>query len=282
MNCPNCGATNPATNRFCQNCGRPLEAVPVATAVPHPTEAGAADPQARATSTAVVTAPSPVAAAGAPSPPSPPSEAPRSGLPLPALIGSVVGGMLVLSVVGLLVLRGILGSQQPDPNPGPTPGPTAPPPIGGTTIDQQNLAITQPDGWTVASQSASHITLKRTAGGELTVVSGRLQQSATPDVLIQADLAIDQKLDPNAKICKGPFQVAVPKLSSPGTAAVVCYIQTPQDGSSFQAVDYFIEALAADGVTEFEIEFWAPRSLYNAFLDAAVPVASTVTWKLAS
>src|SRR6266571_3414857 len=103
--CATCGAQNPDTNRFCQNCGKPLAvAATQAPAPPAPPPPVAAPPPPQAAYQNPYYAPQP-------------GQAVTVSRTSPWLIIGIIGGLVLFMVVAMIVIAAVLLRPSPTPHP---------------------------------------------------------------------------------------------------------------------------------------------------------------------
>ena len=130
------------------------------------------------------------------------------------------------------------------------------------------------------SQTDTFIRARLPDRGELFLVSGPNPNPPTTDGWVQANLADDQKTDPNAKICVGPQEVTIqngPKASG----YIVCLTVVPQTGNAYEAYDLFNTQVDEQGKVVYQLEVWASKGTFDEVIAAVrTQISSTLVWKL--
>jgi hypothetical protein len=242
VTCPSCGSATAENSKFCQNCGAALSP----------------QPSAAAAGSAPSVAPTPMQ-----------SKSRRWTKPL-LIAGAAVGALIVVGFVIHLL-------RPPLPACGCGPPVTTPSPGSGRTIETDRIAVVVSSDWQVITTAPDAIQIKNPQG-VLTFGASSLPQPQTPSQLLQADLANEQKVDPNAKFCEGPEARAIPNGPANGQAAAICLLYTAQ-GQSFQATELWWEGVNANASIDFAIEVFTPPANVSVFAPQAVAVISTVRWK---
>jgi hypothetical protein len=154
---------------------------------------------------------------------------------------------------------------------------STPSPGSGRTIATDRIAIVIPSDWEVVTTAPDAIRVKNPQG-VVTFGASSLSLPQTPSQLLQADLANEQKVDPNAKFCEGPVARSIPNGPADGQAAAICLLYTAQ-GQTFQATELWWEGVNADASIDFAIEVFTAPANVGAFAPQAVAVIRTVRWK---
>jgi zinc ribbon protein len=288
--CARCGAQNPDGNAFCQACGTPLAAGPVATALPFPPP-GAVPP------------PPPVAYASPPPTPmgyQSPYYSPGPGgvqppvhrTPWVVIISAVVALILIMAGAGTAIAiigarsnnagtNGLEG-QLPTPSPAGSPSPVgSPTPLQtGPSASNDGLTIPVPSGWSVSAKDNESITLVNPNGdGSVTAGSG----ASLPPMSAQANKdQIDKYFAskyPDTKNCPGTATTTGSLNGAPGIFWTLCFTLT-QGGQSFQAAAaLFAGANSSGSVYYVVMEVTSQDNLQTLIADSK-PILQGIQWKL--
>lgn len=296
VTCSRCGAQNPDGNQYCQACGTPLDAVPVAVAaVPGPPTTG------------VIPGPPPGSILGPPpSVPSPGYQSPFTGPGGQPPIHRTSWVLIMTAVFALIVIMAGLGTgiavlgarassqsrpptsiQQklPSPTPAGSPSPApssapSPTPGGASTVSNAGLSITVPAGWTVVSKDDETITLTDPGGaGSMTVGSG---PSSPPQTAQQNKDTLtkfftgkypDTRNCPNSQTTTGDLNGAT------GIFWELCFTLT-SGSQSVQAGAPLFAGANFDGSVYYAAILLTTADNMNSFVTEARPVLQSIVWKL--
>jgi zinc ribbon protein len=281
VTCARCGTQNPDGNQFCLACGTPLAvaaSVPVAppSALPGPPAAPPPPPGGYQ---------SPYYAASAVGP-----QPPVHRTPWTLIIAGIV--VLVLLMAGCGTALAVLGSRStsnqgagilPSPSPAgtPTPGTTpTPSTTAGGTVSNNGVALTLPNGWTVANKDDQSITVTSPDGrGSITIGSGA---SNPPQTAQQNKDTVDKFFTskyPDTKNCPGSKTSTGNLNGVSGIVWELCFTLTSGSQSIPAAAPLFAGA-NADGSVYYVILILATQADVKTFVTNAAPLLDSIQWKL--
>jgi hypothetical protein len=291
LTCARCGAQNPDGNAFCQACGTPLTAAPVAVAAPPPPPPGAMAPPPQV----AYASPPPVPMAYqspyySPGPGGVQAQVHRT--PWVLIVSAIVA--LVLIMVGAGTAIAIMGarsnnagtsgldSQLPTPTPAGSPSPVgSPTPVqSGSGASNDGLTIPVPDGWSVAAKDNESITIVNPNGdGSVTAASG----PSLPAVSAQGNKDVIDKYFaskyPDTKNCPGTQTTTSSLSGAPGIFWQLCFTLT-QGGQSFQAAAALFAGANSSGTVYYVVMEVTSQDNLQALIAQSKPILQGIRWKL--
>ena len=264
--CPNCGAGQPAGAVFCGTCGspQPVHAQAAAAVAPSPSVVAAPTPAVPGAA-AVAAAPPPPPAPAAPPAPVGPTTAPLVGsaaapsaprLPMPQLIGIVVGVSLGVGALAVAITLALSGGDRPPGDDGLVTGDLQ-------VVEVENIRVEVPATWDVVTRARDTIAVEDPSNRAMWLRSAILPTELSLDAIQERFLDRARDQSPDAKVCAGPETAALPGGPTDGRYFVICSTYIPQGGGpAVRLADAYYLGLFGGGLTVSMMQLTAvPESL---------------------